>query len=126
VLKRGGVHLCDVEVAENDGHCNFNQGSDATMRGITMIDLLVGLSGVSRKSYMKQRAHGSTMELCAQGCIGDEYRVSIEAVIEEGVNAEDDLIEVILEEAPHLVCLVRRHVGEIGTRLCCQHRACIE
>jgi hypothetical protein len=56
---------------------------------------------------MKQRAQGSTMELCAQWCIGEEYMVSVEAFIEEGVNAEDDLIEVILEEAPHMVCQVR-------------------
>jgi hypothetical protein len=45
VLKRG-VHLCDVEVAESDGHCNFNQGSHATMLGVTVIDVVVGVAGV--------------------------------------------------------------------------------
>jgi hypothetical protein len=50
----------------------------------------------------------------------------IEAVIEESDEAEDDLVKNAICEAPHRSCQVRGHVGEEGTRQCCQHRACVE
>ena len=61
------------------------------------------------------------MESGAQGWVGVD-----EAVVEEGVNAEDDLVEAAISEAPQRVCQVRGHVGDEGTWQSCQHRACLE
>jgi hypothetical protein len=51
---------------------------------------------------------------------------SIKAVVEESDETEDDLVKNAICEVPHRSCQVGGHVGEEGTRRCCQHRACVE
>ena len=66
------------------------------------------------------------MESWAHECAGAEDGDLIEAVVEEGVDAENDLVETAICEAPHRGCQARGHVGDEGTYRCCQHRACEE
>jgi hypothetical protein len=66
------------------------------------------------------------MESWAHEGAHDEDMDLIEAVVEESVDAEDDLVKDAICEAPQWSCQVQGHVREEGTRPCCQHRACIE
>ena len=47
----------------------------------------------------------------------------VEAVVEEEVDAED-VVEADVDEAPTRACQTRGHVGDEGTRRCCQYLAC--
>jgi hypothetical protein len=75
---------------------------------------------------MKPRAQGNDMESRVHGCAGVKDWDLIEVVIEEGVDAEDDLVEDVICEAPHRVCQARGHVRDEGTHRCYQQRACRE
>jgi hypothetical protein len=46
--------------------------------------------------------------------------------LQEVVDAKDNVVEVIVDEASHWVCQARGHVRDECTRRFCQHRSCID
>jgi hypothetical protein len=61
---------------------------------------------------MKPRAQGSAMESWGHECAGVKYGDLNEVVVEEGVDAEDDLIEAMICGALHRVCQAQGHIGD--------------
>jgi hypothetical protein len=59
------------------------------------------------------------MESWTHEGVRDEDRDWIEAVVEEGVDAKDNLVEDAICEAPHRSCQVQEQVGKQGTMWCC-------
>jgi hypothetical protein len=41
------------------------------------------------------------MESWAHGCDGDEGSDLVEAIVEEGINVKDDLVDTAIQEVPH-------------------------
>lgn len=72
-----------------------------------------------------RRRKRAPQETSTRGVVRQEENAdAIEAVVEEGVDAEDDVVEAVVDEAPHRGCQAWGHVGDEGTRRFCQHRAC--
>jgi hypothetical protein len=79
---------------------------EIVMRGDAMVDIVIRVADIDVAAHKVAGVQESTMESWVHEGACDEYGDSIQAVVEECVNAEDEdnLIKTAICEAPHQIC----------------------